>query len=560
MLATLVLTTLSFQAPPPPLPDDEAWLQLLDAVRSIDGSGNNLAHPERGSADVTFARFTGPAYADGTDAPAGPDRPSARVISNWVCAQSADMPNTAGVTDFVWQWGQFLDHDLDETPILLPPEAFDVSVPAWDPWFDPQGTGTQVIGLRRSFYERVDGIREQVNEITAYNDASNVYGSDAERARALRTLDGSGRLKTSAGGLLPFNEAGLPNAPAPTADFFLAGDFRANEQVGLTAMHTLFVREHNFWAERLAERFSERGRDGPGAGHGGHSQARGRRRSGERELTGDELYELARCIVAAEMQAITYREFLPVLLGPGALAPYLGYRDDVDASIRNEFATAAYRFGHSMLSPRLLRVDRDGDAHSAGHLSLAEAFFAPQELVEHGIDPLLRGLARQPAQEVDAFLVDEVRNFLFGPPGAGGFDLASLNLQRGRDHGLPGYNQMRRDLGLSAALGFDDITSDPELRRRLSIAYGGDVELVDPWVGGLCEDARPGALVGELVHHVLRRQFELLRDGDRFWYRSAMPPQLVQLVEQQTLARIVRRNTGIGSEFPDDPFRLGGPR
>ena len=127
--------------------------------------------------------------------------------------------------------GQFVDHDIDITESIDPAEAFDINVPAGDPGFDLTGTGTQLIGLNRSFY-KVDkeGVRQQVNDITAFIDASNVYGSDEERAFALRTLDRTGKLKMSDGDLLPFNTNGLANAPTAFAsNFFLAGDVRANE-------------------------------------------------------------------------------------------------------------------------------------------------------------------------------------------------------------------------------------------------------------------------------------------------------------------------------------------
>ena len=201
-------------------------------------------------------------------------------------------------------------------------------MPAGDPWFDPDATGTAVIPFNRSYFELAGGARQQVDAITAWIDASNVYGSDAGRALALRRQDGSGKLKTSYGELLPFNEDGLPNAPSPDPSYFLAGDFRANEHAALSGVHTLFVREHNRWAELIAgmdggpgppqppgHGSGDRRPRSPGAGGGG----------GGPHLSGDEIYELARAIVGAEMQAITYREFLPVLLGPGALPPYPGY-------------------------------------------------------------------------------------------------------------------------------------------------------------------------------------------------------------------------------------------
>ena len=106
------------------------------------------------------------------------------------------------------------------------------------------------MSFNRSLYDPdtgtgLDNPRQQINEISAWIDASNVYGSDLERATALRTLDGTGRLKTSAGNLLPFNTEGFANAGGSGPTLFLAGDVRANEQIGLTAMHVLFMREHN---------------------------------------------------------------------------------------------------------------------------------------------------------------------------------------------------------------------------------------------------------------------------------------------------------------------------
>ncbi len=508
-----------------PIAGGEAAVFPLE-YRTIDGEGNNATHPSWGAAGTALLRLVEPDYADGSHTPAGADRSSPRAISNTVVAQSDSIPNSLGASDFLWMWGQFLDHDITETPIADPAEAFDIVVPLGDPWFDPTGTGLVTLPLDRSSYDVVDGVRQQVNLITALIDASNVYGSEEERAHELRTLDGTGRLKTSAGDLLPYNEHELPNAPSSDPALFLAGDIRANEQVALTAMHTLFVREHNYWATELAVLGL---------------------------FDGETIYQFARALVAAEMQAITYREFLPVLLGTQALSPYRGYRPDVDPSIANEFATAGYRVGHTMLSPQLLRVQADGSTHPAGNLPLAQAFFNPRELSSLGIDPYLRGLSRQQAQEVDPFVIDDVRNFLFGPPGAGGLDLPSLNIQRGRDHGLASYNSLREGLGRPRATSFHDVSSDAEIQARLAETYSG-VDDIDAWLGLLCEDHAPGAIVGPTLRIMLSDQFERLRDGDRFWYQAYMPVRLIRLIENQTLARIIRRNTDIGHELNDNVF------
>ncbi|MEO0649255.1 MAG: peroxidase family protein [Planctomycetota bacterium] len=497
--------------------------------RTIEGYDNNSLNPDLGAIDTPFMRLADADYADGVSAPAGSHRPSARAVSNAVSAQVDSIPNEAGASDYLWQWGQFLDHDIDETPIADPAEAFEIEVPTGDPFFDPGATGEVTIALDRSAWGLHGGQREQINLITTYIDASNVYGSEDERAEALRRLDGSGKLKTSRGEFLPLNLEGLPNAPTHRdPSLFLAGDVRANEQAGLIVMHTLFVREHNFWAERLAQ-----------LGMVGE----------------DALYETARAIVAAEMQAITYNEFLPVLLGPHALPEYEGYDPAVDPRIANEFATAGYRVGHTMLSSTLRRVGPDGSTIAQGDIRLARAFFSPPVVTSVGLDPYLRGLAAQQAQEIDPFVIDDVRNFLFGPPGSDGFDLVSLNIQRGRDHGLASYADLRRALGLRAPSGFEGVSSDPEVVDRLASVYDS-VEDIDAWVGLLSEDHVPGALVGEGLHALLVDQFNRLRDGDRFWYQSYLPPRIAREIDRQTLAVIIRRNSGVGNELPDDVFHV----
>jgi hypothetical protein len=234
---------------------------------------------------------------------------------------------------------------------------------------------------------------------------------------------------------------------------------------------------------------------------------------------------------------------------------YRGYRTEVNPGIANIFSTAAYRFGHSMLSTELKRLGSDGRAIEAGHLSLADAFFKPQETIDQGIEPILRGLAAQVAQEIDNEVIDDIRNFLFGPPGAGGFDLAALNIQRGRDHGLGDYNSVRQAFGLQTVQRFSDISRDPAVQANLADAYTS-VNDIDAWGGGLAESRLGGALVGETWRAIIADQFIRLRDGDRFFYREILPTEMVAMVEAQSLATIILRNTTISrGEIPGDVFR-----
>lgn len=513
-------------------------------VRSMDGSGNNKAHPEWGSTFTQFARLSLADYADGIAAMAGPLRKSAREISNIVIAQGdQSFPNRFGTSDILWQWGQFMDHDLtlgdgvlDEGPNG---RDFDIKVPTGDPFFDPMGEGGKVIEFNRAIFDPatgfgVDSPRQQQNELTAWIDGSMVYGSSEERALALRALDGTGMLKTSPGGLLPFNVDNIPNAngPAPNpTKLFVAGDVRANEQPGLTAMHTLFVREHN----RLARLI----------------------RMMRPWLSDEEIYQATRRLVIAEIQIITFEEFLPALIGRKAIPPYKGYQPDVDPSIITEFSGAAYRLGHTLINPMILRLDRRGREIPDGHLSLRAAFFAaPSFLKERDdIDPIFRGLASQKSQSFDTKIVDDLRNFLFGPPGAGGLDLASLNLQRGRDRGIPGYNDVRESLGMRRASDFSDISSNSAVQQALYDAYG-TVDEVELWTGGLAEDPlwREGSQMGPVFTRIVAMQFARLRDGDRFWHERDLTRAELALVRSATLAKVIRANTKIGVELQPNIF------
>ncbi len=494
----------------------------LVEARSIDGTGNNLENPDLGSTHVPLLNTTTVEYADGISEPAGEDRPSAREISNTIAAQTTTEANDRGLTDITWLFGQFIDHDLDLSEGGDESESFNIEVPEGDIFFDPLGTGDQVITLNRSPISEgtgtsVDNPALQVNDITAYLDGSVIYGSDEVRAAELREFE-DGLLKVSEGDLLPFNQAGLDNAGGTSESLFLAGDIRANENAALLAMHTLWVREHNFWAGELATK--------------------------DPDLSDEQLYQQAKAIVTAELQAITYNEFLPALLGEDVLSEYSGYQSSVDPSIANVFSTAAYRFGHSMLSTELLRLNDDGTTAEEGNLSLADAFFAPSEISDNGIDSLLLGVTAQVANEIDNQVVDDIRNFLFGPPGAGGFDLASLNIQRGRDHGLADYNQVREDMGLDRVTTFSDITSDPDLAANLEALYG-DVDNIDVWVGGLAEDHVDGGSLGELFTTIIADQFERIRDGDRLWYQNVFSGRQLAQIENTSLSDVIERNTEI---------------
>ncbi|HKD35986.1 MAG TPA: peroxidase family protein, partial [Pirellulales bacterium] len=338
----------------------------------IDGVGNNLAHPVLGSAGTDLKRMVPAAYADGISAPIEATRPSARLISNVLSSQTGEIKDNRNLSAFIYAWGQFIDHDMDLT--TQGSSSLPIAVPNCDASFDPSGTGTQTLPFTRSVTDPSTGpstgtVLQQLNQITSYLDGSMVYGSDPTRALALRTMSG-GKLKTSTGDLLPLNTALLPNANdahiVPDNQLFLAGDIRANENVDETVLQTLFVREHNRIADQIA--------------------------AANPTLTDEQIYLQARQIVIGEIQAITYNEFLPALLGSGALAPYKGYNSNVDPSISTEFSTAAFRVGHSQVGPDIEFFDNNGNPIRAP-LDLDQAFFDPRIIEQYGIDGVLKYLA-----------------------------------------------------------------------------------------------------------------------------------------------------------------------
>ena len=514
--------------------------------RSIDGGGNNLNQPNWGQTNTQLKRAAPAMYGDGVATLGGETRPNPRVVSNDIFTQdtmlnSVFIPDPRGLTDFVWAWGQFVAHDTDFTPDDSSQFAA-IPIPPGDFWFDPDGDAFAFFPFRRSVFDPATGTdatnpREQVNVISTWIDASGVYGSDPTRAAWLRTFVG-GRMKTSRsafGPLLPFNDGSQANTFGNTTDFFVAGDVRSNVHLTLQSLHTLMVREHNRLADSVA---------------GEHPN-----------WTDEQVYQRVRRIVGAEMQAITYNEYLPTMMGGDVIGPYEGYDPSVDPSLSNVFATAAFRMGHSQVGTVFLRLGADGDPIPQGNIEVLDGYFHPELIVnEGGIEPVLRGLAAGQEQKTDARMVDDMRNFLFNAPGMGepaALDLAAINIQRGRDHGLADYNSVREAFGLERKTSFDAISSDPKVAGALEATYG-NVDDIDAWVGMLAEDLLNGSSVSETVQVILIDQFRRLRSADRFWYEN--DPELADLLpwlEQLTLRELIMNNTPIGpDEIQPNVFQL----
>jgi peroxidase len=481
--------------------------------RSFDGSQNNLSDPQLNAAGTEFGRIGDAHFADGTSIPLSGNNP--RTISNLVVgAGDADVANPEGLSAFMYAWGQFIDHDLTLTR-TDGVTHMDIVVPAGDPVF---AAGT-VIPVTRAIIDPATGTDPSnpataVNTNSAWLDASMVYGSNATTAASLRQADG--HMKTSAGDNLPI-----------VGGMFMAGDARAAENPALTALQTLFVREHNYQVDKL---------------HREHP-----------EWSGDKLYDHARAIVTAEIANITYSEFLANLLGPDAISRYRGYDPSADPHITLEFAGAAFRFGHSIVSGETENLAENGEVIAGSEDNLQDVFFQPAAdfIVLGGADGQLRHLAADPSQALDARIVEDLRNFLIDPPAV--MDLAAINIQRARDLGLGTLNETREALGLERYTDFSEITSDPQTLAGLKAAYG-HVDNVGLWTGGLSENHVAGAMIGETFQIIIAMQFEALRDGDRFWFENqGFDAGTLHEIKSTTLADIILRNTDT-RHIQDDVF------
>ena len=511
--------------------------------RSIDGTGNNLAHPEWGAAGTWLQVVTHLAYEDSISSPAGSSRPNPRYISNELLNQKDFIGNPMNISDYGWGFGQFIDHDILFVDDVFS-EPMTITVPTCDVKFDPMCSGSVYIGMRRSHHDPTTGTspsnpRRHINTITHFIDGSTVYGSDSTRAAWLRTFT-DGKLKTSFGNLLPYNtingELGSsvdPTAPfmiiegPPRTKYFVAGDIRANENAVLTSMHTLFVREHNYQCDKL--------------------------KAAHPDWTDEELYQRARKIVIAEIQVICYEEFLNAM---GVhIDNYTGYDPLINPANMNVFSAAGYRIGHTLVSDQFIRLDNNGDTISFGSVALKNAFFNPGIIQnEGGIEPFLKGMATQRQQKFDHKVVNSLRNFLFGAPGAGGLDLASININRGRERGLPDYNSLRVYFGLEKVTSFEEINTNKEIQDQLRSIYG-DVNNIDAWVGMVSELHMKESSMGTLMHEIIKTQFEMFRDGDRFYYENDPEFSTFDLVELKStkLSDIIKRNTSITS-IQEDVF------
>ncbi|GFU34405.1 peroxidasin [Nephila pilipes] len=540
--------------------------------RSLDGSCNNLHHPCWGKADEPYQRWLPPAYANGIDSlrrrADGGELPSPRQVFQWVCSQFHQSPNTTypSLSNVAVFWGQMLTHEMMLTPIVtvkkwngtrfvdgqlqcckpndtLRPECIPIVMD--EDGFFPKGHCIDISRSAAFAYSPFSctpfslGMpRDQMNQLTSFIDASLVYGSSNEIMKKIREKGGLGaKLSMDHSGgwtILPRRSRNCKSGHR-TCDkrCFLAGERRANENPFLGALHTMWAREHN----RLVDKLRIRG------------------------WPEDTLFHVVRKIVGALMQHVTYKEYLPHVLGHelpqhlDLMVPSRSYRYDpkLNPTVFNVFAAAAFRFGHSMLEERYGRLERPFGPHlSADFFNMDD--FCDSSMNRDPVASLLAAQAHERSQRVDNLFSRQVTNHLFAKEENGiGLDLFSINVQRGRDHGLPPYTKWRNICGLPSVDDYDDLrgTIPQFVIDRLAAIYGpGGVHEVDLYVAGVSEMPVNGGLLGPTFTCIVSHQFKALKFGDRFWYENLEHPgafnrMQISSIQRTTLASLLCRNSGI---------------
>jgi len=585
-------------------------------IAAIDGTGNNVANPTWGKSNTNYTRVGPVRYANGIGTPAA--GPNTRFISNRVFNDiNQNVFSDHRVTQWGWTWGQFLDHTFG----LAAGGTEAANIPFNSA--DPLESFTNTVGsipFTRDLVAPGTGstnARQQVNTENSYIDAEVVYGSDTTREEWLRegSVDGNptnnGARLMLPNNFLPRRDARGNAATAPTMAVDgrllatpnaarVGGDVRANENIALTATQTLFAREHNRIVGLLPSSLSE-----------------------------EDKYQIARRILIAEQQYITYNEFLPAM--GVALPAYTGYNTNVNATLSNEFAVVGYR-AHSQIHGEF-EFETNASRYSAADLAnftnqglevdvdagvatiavpLNVGFFNPDLAQALQVGPILSSLSESQYKNDEQF-DNALRSVLFQIPVPGNpacvqgpdmtpcfrsvVDLAAIDIERARDHGIGTYNQLRQAYGLSQRTSFTGITgeatenfpSDPVLTagneindpnildytrlvdlenapvtigdplgtatqstRRTTVAARlraiySNVNNVDAFAGMVAEPHLPGKEFGELQNAIWARQFQALRDGDRFFYGNDQGLSTIKSTYgidfHTTLAQVIARNT-----------------
>ncbi|MEX0371397.1 MAG: peroxidase family protein [Tateyamaria sp.] len=449
--------------------------------RTADGSYNDLGKPWMGMAGARFGRNVAMAASFGETGDMLMT-PSPRVVSNKLMRRTKFVP-VPHLNVLAAAWIQFMVHDWLSHGKNDKSRRLDVPLPEGDDWGDKM----EVLATSRPAAE--EGRPQAfVNVETHWWDASQIYGSNQARLDQVRTGSGTailpdGTLALDEKGLLPVDSA------AQIKNLELSG-VNGNWWIGLSVLHTLFVREHNAVVARLKV-------DSPKA-------------------SGEWLFGKARLVVSALLAKIHTVEWTPALMDSpaGRMAMrgnYWGLMGEratnafgrvSDSEVINgipgspvdhhgapyamteEFA-AVYRL-HSLMPDAYTFRRHTDDSHVLdatlkevsfgasrdlyGKLSFEDVCYSlctehPGALTLHNYPDGLRDMTRENGRRID---------------------LAAVDILRDRERGVPRFAEFRRQIGMKVPKTFADITSNTEWQAELKEVYGS-VDKVDLLIGTLAE-------------------------------------------------------------------------
>jgi Ca2+-binding RTX toxin-like protein len=400
-------------------------------------------------------------------------------------------------------------------------------------------------------------------------------------------------------------------------DHYIAGDGRVNENIGLTTIHHVFHEEHNYQVRNLEEAILAQDARAVTLGDSTHTiahewqiatttqDAAGNYTYG---LGGDiawnesRLFDAAKLTVEMEYQHAAVDQYARTITPD--IPEFVGYNSGTNGTVSLEYAQGAFRFGHSTMRETINTMDPHGSiTGKVMSLALEQAFLNPALFAQQGAAAIALGLTHQQMNEVDELITPALNQGLLGLP----LDLASINIARGRDIGLPTLNDFRDAVGLSRYASWSDFGNhmvhpeslanfiaaysfDGDVARASAIvkAEGGDSQdletllgvdtdtainyaidflnadpaiagsdgfnHIDTWLGGLAEVHVMGGLLGETFNLVFVDQINRLMDGDRFYYLYRLDNLNVgDEIANAQLKDIIERNTGLehlnGSAF-----------
>lgn len=523
-----------------------------DKYRTIDGTCNNLYVPWWGKSETPYSRILNPDYDDRYNSPRkrskiqGKLLPNPRNVAMNIHFARRTMPETTHMLVF---FGQHIDHDIVFTSRSSyssgqekkcscesrDPDCFQIPIPSGDYYNQDQRcfpftrSSASIENFKCKF-----SYREQLNLATSFLDMSNIYGPTEKIARSLREHK-HGLLKMSVNPVnghsdLPLRGRKDCSHIALMESCYKTGDSRSEDNTYLISLHRLSVNQHNKIAKKLYQL--------------------------NPHWSDEHLYQEARKINIGQYQHVVYYEYLPMLLGshamkkwdliPSKSSYFNGYNKKLNPNVKNSFATAAGRYGHTLINKFHYSYDKD--------YNLRYNTTTNNILFKHtynGFDDI-RGSLMQNSYYMTPAINDYLNNYLFQymTPDFKRSSLGALNIQRGRDHGIPDYNQFRGWCGLKVVNSFEELTEMPtSVRYELKKLYAS-VNDIDLFTGIMSEYAVQDGVVGPTTACILADGFHDWKYGDRFYYENndkltGFSPSQLREIKKTTMASLICDNTDI---------------